>query len=88
MSDGQQDGSMGTQVDGVLAPEVSAGGDTTGAVGAARVSRPTGDEGMATAEYAIVTLAAAGFAGLLAVILRSPEVREAITSIIRSALSG
>jgi len=48
----------------------------------------TGDEGMATAEYAIVTLAAAGFAGLLAVILRSPEVREAITSIIRSALSG
>jgi len=43
---------------------------------------------MATAEYAIVTLAAAGFAGLLAVILRSPEVREAITAIIRSALSG
>jgi len=47
-----------------------------------------GDEGMATAEYAIVTLAAAGFAGLLAIILRSPEVREAITAIIRSALSG
>lgn len=47
-----------------------------------------GDDGMATAEYAIVTLAAAGFAGLLAVILRSPEVREAITSIIRSALAG
>ena len=49
---------------------------------------PSGDDGMATAEYAIVTLAAAGFAGLLAVILRSPEVREAITSIIRGALSG
>ena len=49
---------------------------------------PGGDDGMATAEYAIVTLAAAGFAGLLAVILRSPEVREAITSIIRGALSG
>ena len=48
----------------------------------------TGEEGMATAEYAIVTLAAAGFAGLLAVILRNPEIREAITSIIRSALSG
>lgn len=48
----------------------------------------SGDAGMATAEYAIVTLAAAGFAGLLAVILRSPEVREAITAIIRSALSG
>ncbi|NLF03413.1 MAG: DUF4244 domain-containing protein [Actinomycetales bacterium] len=49
---------------------------------------PSGDEGMATAEYAIVTLAAAGFAGLLAVILRSPEIREAISAIIRSALSG
>ena len=49
---------------------------------------PRGDEGMATAEYAIVTLAAAGFAGLLAVILRSPEIREAISAIIRSALSG
>lgn len=48
----------------------------------------TGEEGMATAEYAIVTLAAAGFAGLLAVILRSAEVREAITSLIRGALSG
>jgi len=46
------------------------------------------DAGMATAEYAIVTLAAAGFAGLLAVILRSPEVREAITGLIRGALSG
>ncbi|NLE17997.1 MAG: DUF4244 domain-containing protein, partial [Propioniciclava sp.] len=31
---------------------------------------------------------AAGFAGLLAVILRSAEVREAITSLIRGALSG
>ena len=56
--------------------------------GAAPAGLLRGDDGMATAEYAIVTLAAAGFAGLLAVILRSPEVREAITSIIRSALAG
>lgn len=52
------------------------------------VPDPSGEEGMATAEYAIVTLAAAGFAGLLAVVLRSPEVREAIMAIIRGALSG
>lgn len=68
----------------VLAPS----GAESDAGSAAPRGLPSGDDGMATAEYAIVTLAAAGFAGLLAVILRSPEVREAITSIIRSALSG
>jgi hypothetical protein len=46
-----------------------------------------GERGMATAEYAIATVAAAGFAGLLVVILRSGEVRELLFSIIRSALS-
>ncbi len=45
------------------------------------------DTGMATAEYAIATVAAAGFAGLLVVILRSGEVRELLLGIIRSALS-
>jgi hypothetical protein len=45
------------------------------------------DAGMATAEYAIVMIAAVGFAGLLVVILRSAEVREALTSLVRSALS-
>ena len=50
---------------------------------------PTDDpeRGMATAEYAIATVAAAGFAGLLVVILRSGEVRELLLGIIRSALS-
>jgi hypothetical protein len=43
--------------------------------------------GMATAEYAIATLAAVGFAGLLVVILRSEEVRGFLLGIIRSALS-
>jgi len=42
---------------------------------------------MATAEYAIVTLAAVAFAGLLVVVLRSPEVRELLMGIIRGALS-
>ena len=34
------------------------------------------DRGAATAEYAIATIAAVGFAGLLVVILRGDEVRE------------
>lgn len=45
------------------------------------------ETGMATAEYAIVTLAAAGFAGLLAIILRSEEVRNFLMNIIHNALS-
>lgn len=43
--------------------------------------------GMATAEYAIATLAAVGFAGLLVVILRSDEVRGFLLTIIRNALN-
>jgi len=45
------------------------------------------EAGMATAEYAIATLAAVGFAGLLLVILKSPEVRGLLLGIITSALS-
>jgi hypothetical protein len=41
---------------------------------------------MATAEYAIVTLAAAGFAGVLLVILKSGQVHDLLFGIIRSAL--
>jgi hypothetical protein len=47
----------------------------------------TRDAGMATAEYAIATLAAVGFAGLLLVILKSDEVRGLLLGIIKSALS-
>ena len=36
-----------------------------------------GDEGAVTAEYAIATIAAVGFAALLVVVLRSDEVRAA-----------
>ncbi|WP_159810854.1 DUF4244 domain-containing protein [Cellulomonas citrea] len=46
------------------------------------------DAGMATAEYAVVTLAAVGFAGLLLVILKSSEVRDLLLGIIRAALSS
>ena len=49
--------------------------------------RLVSDRGSATAEYAIATLAAVGFAGLLVVILRSDAVREMLTSLIRHALS-
>ncbi len=48
---------------------------------------PMRDDGMATAEYAIATLAACGFAGLLVVILRSEEVRGLLTGIVERALS-
>lgn len=57
----------------------------------ARVSTRTklmGSEvGMATAEYAIATLAAVGLGGLLVVILRSEEVRGFLLNLIRTALS-
>ena len=45
------------------------------------------EEGAATAEYAIATMAAVGFAGLLVVIMRSDEVREILTNLVRSALT-
>jgi len=45
------------------------------------------DLGMATAEYAIATLAACGFAALLLTLLRSAEVKGLLFGIIRRALS-
>ena len=53
-----------------------------------RTSGAARDAGMATAEYAIVMIAAVGFAGLLVVILRSAEIRETLTSLVRGALSA
>lgn len=44
------------------------------------------ESGMATAEYAIAMIAAAGFAGLLIVILKSGPVRDMLTSIVETAL--
>ncbi|MCB7135253.1 DUF4244 domain-containing protein [Cellulosimicrobium marinum] len=48
---------------------------------------PRREDGLATAEYAIATVAAAGFAGLLIVVLKSGEVRELLLGIVRSALA-
>ncbi len=59
----------------------------TGMRGLTRLRGRVKDAGMATAEYAIATLAAVGFAGLLIVVLRSDEVRGLLTGIIRQALS-
>ncbi|MBK8075565.1 MAG: DUF4244 domain-containing protein [Kineosporiaceae bacterium] len=46
------------------------------------------DAGMATAEYAIATLAACGFAVLLLTLLRGSEVRGLLLGIITRALSA
>ena len=53
-----------------------------------RSRRTAGDAGMATAEYAIATLAACGFAGLLLAILGSGQVKALLVGIIRRALSA
>lgn len=45
------------------------------------------DRGSATAEYAIATMAAVGFAGMLVVILRGDEVRTILTDLVRRALT-
>lgn len=45
------------------------------------------DDGAATAEYAVVILAAVGFAGLLVTLLRSDEVRGVLTDLVRRALT-
>ena len=47
----------------------------------------SGQAGTSTAEYAIATLAAVAFAGLLVVIMRSDEVRGFLLNIIRTALA-
>ncbi|RJL20407.1 DUF4244 domain-containing protein [Bailinhaonella thermotolerans] len=52
-----------------------------------RGGRRRGDAGMSTAEYAVGTIAACGFAALLFKILTSPEVRKMLSDLIRRALS-
>lgn len=46
------------------------------------------ETGAATAEYAIVIMAAVGFAGLLVVILRSGEVQAILTDLVQRALTS
>lgn len=45
------------------------------------------DRGAETAEYAVATMAAVGFAGLLVIILRGDEVRGILTELVRNALT-
>jgi len=45
------------------------------------------ESGSATAEYAIATMAAVGFAGLLVVIMRSEEVRKLLYDLVMKALT-
>ncbi|WP_407662080.1 DUF4244 domain-containing protein [Microbacterium gorillae] len=43
--------------------------------------------GAATAEYAITTMAAVAFAGMLVIIMRSDEVRGMLTDLVQRALT-
>jgi Flp pilus assembly pilin Flp len=45
------------------------------------------DEGAATAEYVIATMAAVGLAGVLVMILRGDAVKEILMELVRTALS-
>ena len=45
-----------------------------------------GEAGMTTAEYAVGTVAACGFSGVLYKVITSPQVLELITSVISRAL--
>ena len=47
----------------------------------ARVTRLRGDDGMNTAEYAVGTLAAVAFAGILLKVLTSGNVQAALTDL-------
>lgn len=53
----------------------------------ARLRRGGDDAGMSTAEYAIGTVAACGFAGLLLKILTSTEVAGLLKDVIKRAFS-
>jgi hypothetical protein len=73
--------------DAVLVPDGACLGGVRAWRAAVRRRVGGGDVGMATAEYAIATVAAAGFAGLLIAILRSDEVRGLLLGIVRGALA-
>ncbi len=48
---------------------------------------PTGDEGMTTAEYAVGTVAACGFAGILYKVVTSPQVVQLLHDLVERALN-
>ena len=68
--------------------EIYPGASSAGPLRARRPGKLFGSEGgMATAEYAVATLAAVGFAGILVFIMRSDEVRGFLLNLIRTALA-
>lgn len=76
------------EAEGAEIREIYPGARDAESPAARRHRRLMGSEaGMATAEYAIATLAAVGFAGLLVFILRSDEVRGFLLNLIRTALA-
>jgi hypothetical protein len=84
----ETDGTAGT-TDATEGPAATDGTDATDGTGATGQMRGDGgDDGMATAEYAVATLAAVGFAGLLFAVLRSGEVQELLLELVRRALSS
>lgn len=46
------------------------------------------DDGSATAEYAVVILAAVAFAGVLVAVMRSGEVQQILTDLVHGALTS
>ena len=53
----------------------------------ARAARPVGQDGMTTAEYAVGTVAACGFAGVLFKLLTSDSVVRMLKDIVERALT-
>jgi hypothetical protein len=51
-------------------------------------NRPPADEGMSTVEYAIGTIAAAAFAGVLYSVVTGDNVINGLTALIQKALSS
>ena len=51
------------------------------------VRRVDDERGMSTAEYAVGTVAAVGFGGILVKLLTSPEVQELLFAVIKKALT-
>jgi Flp pilus assembly pilin Flp len=71
-----------------LKTQRGAGASRTASNGAKMFKQLMADEtGSATAEYAVATMAAVGFAGLLVLILRGDEVRGILTDLVRRALT-
>ncbi len=51
------------------------------------IQRLESEDGMSTAEYAVGTVAAAGFGGILVKLLSSPDVQEVLWEVIQKAFS-